>query len=42
MSGLRPGVTLRKTFIRLSSPNATEELLCSPLNSDECASVSRS
>ncbi len=31
MSGLTPGVTLRKTFISESSPKATEELDCSPL-----------
>ncbi len=42
MSGLRPGVTRRKTLSRLSSPKATEELLCSPLNSVECTSVSSS
>ena len=42
MSGLRPGVTRRKTLSRLSSPKATEELLCSPLNSVEWTSVSRS
>ena len=35
MSGLTPGVTRRKTFISASSPKATEELLCSPLNSVE-------
>ena len=37
MSGLMPGVTLRKTFISASSPKATEELDCSPLNSVEWA-----
>ncbi len=42
MSGLRPGVTLRKTLSRLSSPNTTEVLLCSPLKRVECARVSRS
>src|SRR5438046_3041086 len=42
MSGLTPGVTLRNTFISASSPKATEELDCSPLNSVECASRSSS
>ena len=42
MSGLRPVLTLRNTFISESSPNATEELLCSPENSVECVSRSRS
>ncbi len=42
MSGFTPGVTLRKTFINASSPKATEELDCSPENSVECASGSRS
>ena len=42
MSGLAPGVTLRNTFISASSPKATEELDCSPENSVECASRSRS
>ena len=40
--GSRPGVTLRNTFISASSPKATEELDCSPLNSVECASRSSS
>ena len=40
MSGLTPGVTLRKTFISASSPKATDELDCSPENSVECASRS--
>ena len=35
MSGLTPGVTRRKTFISESSPKATEEFDCSPLNSVE-------
>ena len=42
MSGFTPGVTLRNTFISASSPKATEELDCSPLNSVECASRSSS
>ena len=42
MSGLTPGVTLRKTFISASSPNATDELDCSPEKSVEWASMSRS
>ena len=42
MSGLRPVLTLRNTFISESSPKATEELLCSPENSVECVSRSRS
>ena len=42
MSGLMPGVTLRKILSRASSPNITEELDCSPLNSVEWASRSRS
>ena len=37
MSGLTPGVTLRKTFISASSPKATEELDCSPEKSVEWA-----
>ena len=41
-SGLIPGVTLRKTLSRESSPNITEELDCSPLNSVEWASRSSS
>ncbi len=42
MSGLVPGVILRNTLRIESSPNATEELDCSPLNSVECASRSSS
>ena len=42
MSGLTPGVTLRNTLSSASSPKASEELDCSPENSVECASVSRS
>ncbi len=42
MSGFTPGVILRKTFIRESSPKATEEFDCSPLNSVECDSRSSS
>ncbi len=37
--GVAPGVILRNTFIRLSSPKATEELLCSPENSADVLSV---
>ena len=42
MSGFTPGVILRNTFIRQSSPNATDEFDCSPENSVECVSRSRS
>src|SRR3954466_4175321 len=42
MSGFTPGVTFRNTFISASSPNATEELDCSPLNSVDVASRSSS
>ena len=42
MSGLLPGVILRNTFIRLSSPNASEELLCSPENNVEWVVMSSS
>ena len=34
--GCVPGVILRNTFSSESSPNATEELDCSPVNSVEC------
>ena len=40
--GVAAGVTLRNTFIRLSSPKATEELLCSPENSVDRVSRSSS
>ncbi len=42
MSGLIPGVTLRKTLRIASSPKKTEELDCSPENSVDVASGSRS
>ena len=42
MSGFTPGVTLRNTFSRESSPKASEELDCSPEKRVEWASVSRS
>ena len=42
MSGLIPGVTLRNTLRIASSPKKTEELDCSPENSVEVASGSRS
>ena len=42
MSGLMPGVILRKTLRIESSPNRTDELDCSPENSDAWASWSRS
>ena len=42
MSGLVPGVILRNTFISESSPNATEEFDCSPLNRVEWVSRSSS
>ena len=32
MSGLVPGVTRRKIFSSACSPNATDELDCSPVN----------
>ena len=41
MSGFTPGVIRRKTFISASSPKASEELLCSPLNSVEWVERSR-
>ena len=40
MSGFAPGVTRRNSFIRLSSPKTTEELLCSPLSIVDRASTS--
>ena len=42
MSGFTPGVRRRNTFIRASSPYASEELLCSPLNRVEWVERSRS
>ena len=42
MSGFTPGVILRNTLSSESSPNATDELDCSPLNRVECASRSSS
>ena len=42
MSGLLPGVILRNTFSRESSPNLTEESDCSPEYRVECASRSSS
>ena len=42
MSGLTPGVILRKTFISESSPKATDEFDCSPEKSVEWVSRSRS
>ena len=37
MSGFVPGVTRRKIFSSACSPNATEELDCSPVNGVDCA-----
>ena len=42
MSGFTPGVIRRKSFISESSPKATEELLCSPLNRVEWVARSSS